>query len=185
VESSPPDLPKVAPILLRSVAIATTVTILGLTPIVSKEGSAFWARFARPPHWPRFAPITHADLSIKLHLAAVAAAILVGAIQLMRPTGDRAHRLVGWIWLSFIMATALSALFIHAPVGLPSIAGVGVLHIFSAIVLVSAPLAVIAVRRGAIRRHAATMSSLYTGGLGVAGLFAFLPGRLLWRVFFG
>jgi uncharacterized membrane protein len=29
------------------------------------------------------------------------------------------------------------------------------------------------------------MSSLYTGGLGVAGLFAFLPGRLLWRVFFG
>jgi uncharacterized membrane protein len=153
--------------------------------MLSKGGPAFWTRFAKSPHWPHLAPITHAELSIKLHLMAVAAAIVIGAVQLMRPKGDRMHRLIGWIWFCFIMATALSALFIHTPVGLPSIAGVGVLHIFSAIVLVSAPLAVVAARRGAIRRHAATMTSLYIGGLGVAGLFAFLPGRLLWRVFFG
>jgi uncharacterized membrane protein len=29
------------------------------------------------------------------------------------------------------------------------------------------------------------MSGLFVGGMGVAGLFAFLPGRLLWYVFFG
>jgi len=29
------------------------------------------------------------------------------------------------------------------------------------------------------------MSGLYIVGVDVAGFFAFLPGRLLWRIFFG
>jgi uncharacterized membrane protein len=180
-----PVVPKVAPIVFRSILISTAVTILGLFPILSKGGTRFFARFAKPPHWPSLSLLAGAGAPVKIHLAAVAAAVAVGGLQLARPKGDTAHRILGWVWFGFIMATAASALFIHAPIGLPNIAGVGLLHIFSGIVLIFAPLGVFAARRGALHRHASIMSGLYIGGLGVAGLFAFLPGRLLWRIFFG
>jgi uncharacterized membrane protein len=185
VEPAASTEPRLGPILGRSFAIATIVTLLGLGPIMLRDPAGFWSRFARPLHQPDFSPILEASLPIKLHLLAILGAVLVGAVQLGRVKGDRLHRSLGWLWVGAIMMTALSALLIHAPVGLPSIGGVGVLHIFSVIVLVSAPAAVLAARRGNLRRHAGTMSSLYIGGLGVAGLFAFLPGRILWQVFFG
>jgi uncharacterized membrane protein len=184
-ERADPAIPKIAPILFRSVIISSIVTILALAPSLSKGPGAFVGRLARPPHLPNLSLLAQASLAVQVHLTFVALAVVIGGVQLARPKGDKTHRLLGSIWFGFIMATAVSALFIHVPVGLPNIAGVGLLHIFSAIVLVFAPLAVIAARRGALRRHASIMSGLYIGGLGVAGLFAFLPGRLLWRIFFG
>jgi uncharacterized membrane protein len=122
---------------------------------------------------------------VKIHLATIAGAIGVAAILMSGVKGTRLHRVLGWSWAAFMLATAVSALFIRAPTGLPSVGGVGVLHIFSAVTLVLVPVAVLAARRHDVARHARMMSGLVVGGLGVAGLFAFLPGRLLWTVFFG
>jgi uncharacterized membrane protein len=41
------------------------------------------------------------------------------------------------------------------------------------------------VRTGNIRAHGRTMAALFVGGLIIAGAFTFLPGRLMWAVFFG
>jgi uncharacterized membrane protein len=177
--------PPVAPIFLRSLAVAGAITAVALGPILAHIGPASAARILRPPHLPHVAPILSASLPIQLHLAAIAGAIVVGVVLISGVKGTRLHRILGWSWASFIVFAAASALFIHAPTGLPSVGGVGVLHIFSGVTLAAAPLGVLAARRHDVARHARIMTGLFVGGLGVAGLFAFLPGRLLWTVFFG
>jgi uncharacterized membrane protein len=47
------------------------------------------------------------------------------------------------------------------------------------------PLGVWHARRHAVQRHRWTMISLFTGALVIAGLFAFLPGRIMHAVTFG
>ncbi len=53
------------------------------------------------------------------------------------------------------------------------------------ITLVSLPLSIMAARRHNVARHSRAMIGLYAGGLLFAGLLAFIPGRLMWRMFFG
>lgn len=40
-------------------------------------------------------------------------------------------------------------------------------------------------RRHDVARHAQIISGFVIGGVGIAGITAFLPGRILWAVFFG
>ena len=47
------------------------------------------------------------------------------------------------------------------------------------------PSAVVLARRHNVARHANIMTGVFIGGIGVAGVLAFLPGRLMWQVFFG
>ena len=61
----------------------------------------------------------------------------------------------------------------------------GFIHALSALVLVSIPLAIVAARRGNIARHKAAMLGVYIGGIGIAGTFALMPGRLLHGWLFG
>jgi uncharacterized membrane protein len=175
----------VGPILLRSLVFAAAISALALWRIYAARGwGPVEAAFAHP-HAPRLAPILAASLAIKIHLLTIAAALGVGVVLASGVKGDRLHRTLGWVWSACMLVTALATLFIHAPVGLPSIAGIGLLHIFAAVVLVFLPLGLLAARRHDTLRHARTMSGLLIGGLGVAGLFAFMPGRLMWQVLFG
>ena len=45
-------------------------------------------------------------------------------------------------------------------------------------------MAVYAIKRRKVAMHRRAMTGLFVGGLLIAGAFAFLPGRLLWNVFF-
>jgi uncharacterized membrane protein len=87
---------------------------------------------------------------------------------------------IGWTWSSFMMLTAISALFIPSQ-------GPGLifLKLFALITLASVPAAVLSARSHKVARHAGIMTSLFVGGIGIAGLLAFLPGRLMWQVLFG
>ena len=78
------------------------------------------------------------------------------------------------------MVTAASALFIPSQG-----AGLIFLKLFALITLASVPAAVWSARSHKVGRHARIMTSLFVGGIGVAGVLAFLPGRLMWSVFFG
>ena len=40
-------------------------------------------------------------------------------------------------------------------------------------------------RRHKVRLHARMMTGLFTGGLVLAGMLAFMPGRLMWEMFLG
>jgi uncharacterized membrane protein len=177
--------PPLAPVFLRSLAISAAIAAAALAPILSRMDRAHLAQVLRPPHLPDLAPIQAAPLAIQLHLAAIGAATVVGVVLVSGVKGTRLHRVLGWSWASFIVFAAVSALFIQAPTGLPSLGGIGLLHVFSGVAIVTAPLGVLAARRHDVTRHARIMTGLFVGGLGVAGLFAFLPGRLMWTVFFG
>ena len=46
-------------------------------------------------------------------------------------------------------------------------------------------MALVAARAHKAKIHSRLMMTLFLGGMLAAGLFTFLPGRLMWRLFFG
>jgi uncharacterized membrane protein len=163
------------------VAVAATASIIGvaLGPAGFREVAR---RFGEGRlHGPRLELIAHAPLAIQLHLATVVGSLLIGVVQMSGVKGTGLHRVLGWSFVLLMMATAVDALFIHQPGG-PRFSP---LHLFSVITLVMAPLGVLAARRHNVAVHRRAMTGLFFGGLILAGLIAFMPGRLMWRVFFG
>jgi len=51
--------------------------------------------------------------------------------------------------------------------------------------MVALPMGIYAIRRRNVENHRRTMTGLYFGGLIVAGALTFLPGRLMFAMFFG
>ena len=133
-----------------------------------------------------FQPIIDAPLQIKLHLAAALAALVVGSTILVGAKGTAAHRALGWTYVLLMTVTALSAIFIRrADGGIPNFMGFTPIHLFIVLTAIGLPRALFAIRRGDVRRHARSMTSLFVGALIIAGVFAFLPGRILNAVAFG
>ncbi|GIL05063.1 MAG: DUF2306 domain-containing protein [Burkholderiaceae bacterium] len=128
----------------------------------------------QPIHWP---------LSIVLHVAFAAGALLVGVAQFAGPKGNRRHRLLGWIWVALMSGVAATSVFIR-DYGLPNLFGYTPIHLFTVLTIVTLPLAIVHARRHDVVRHAASMKGLFVGGLLVAGLATLIPGRrlgnLLW-----
>jgi len=58
------------------------------------------------------------------------------------------------------------------------------IHGLSAWALIGLPMGIAAARRKDIARHRKHMTGMFTGGMLVAGLFTFLPGRMMWSIFF-
>ena len=110
---------------------------------------------------------------VYVHLSAALLALALGSYQLSRPKGTRPHRMLGWTWVGLMLGVALSSLWI------PSFLRFSWIHLFTLLTLVSLPLALWKIRHGNVSGHAATMKGLYVGGLIIAGIFAFAPGRLL------
>jgi uncharacterized membrane protein len=116
--------------------------------------------------------------ALTIHLATVLPALPLGAYILLRRKGDRFHRLLGRIWAGLMVTTAISSFWLQDSGRLSFI------HIFSVATLVSVPLAIFWIRRGDVERHRRSITNLYIG-LVVAGLFAFMPGRMLAGWLFG
>lgn len=120
-----------------------------------------------------------ATIWLPLHLATAIPAIPLGAWVLLRRKGDWLHRLLGRIWAMLMLGAALTSF------GLAGMFGrIGPIHILSLAVLIGVPRAVLAARRGRIRGHVRGMTIIY-GSTVLAGLFAFLPGRMLGLWLFG
>jgi len=127
-------------------------------------------------------PLLNAAPVIQIHAFAAITAFAVGAIQLSAPKGTILHRLVGWLWTVLMLTVAISSLFIHeirlwgpwSPI-----------HLLSILVLVTLPLAVLHARRHDVGQHRMAMLMLFTGALVIAGVFTFLPGRIMHSAAFG
>jgi uncharacterized membrane protein len=115
------------------------------------------------------------NAAVIAHLTTVLLALPLGLSQLLLPKGTIRHRTVGYIWLALMVFTALVSFAIHTinPGGLSPI------HIFSVATLAGAPFIAIFARRGEVERHRRTVLGVMGGGLVVAGLFTFIPGRVL------
>ena len=127
-------------------------------------------------------PILHAPLAVRIHVAAVAPALVIGTWQaFFSIKGARTHRIFGFAYLALMTIAAVSAFFIRS-VGRGSLTPI---HLFIPLTFFGVFAALWYARRGQIDRHRRAMLGLYFGGLLLAGTLAFLPGRIMYRVLFG
>ena len=111
-----------------------------------------------------------------------ALAFVLGIVQFAAPKGTLPHRTIGWIWVLLMFAVALSSFWIHEIRLVGPFSPIHLLSIFAPIMLV---LAVVHARRHNVSGHRKAMTSIFFGALIVAGLFTFLPGRIMHAVVFG
>lgn len=127
-------------------------------------------------------PLLDASPAIQIHVAAAIAAFVLGGVVLFRRKGDRPHRLGGRAWVGLMLVVALSSFFIHE---IRLWGDWSPIHLLSIATLFSLAYGVAKIRRGNVNAHRRTMQATYGGALIVAGLFTFLPGRIMHEVVFG
>ncbi len=134
-------------------------------------------------------PILNAPLAIQLHFVTVVPAFVLGTWLLFFSTkGSRHHRLAGKVYLTLMVLTSLAAVFVRSFSGLSMTVGplkLGLIHLFVPLTLHGVWSTLAALRAGNIDGHRASMRGLYFGGLIIAGLLTFAPGRVMYRMFFG
>jgi uncharacterized membrane protein len=160
---------------VAGVLVATTV--VAVPALILRDGGL--ERISA--HLPNLALVAAAPLKIQIHLTAALTALAVGTVLMVGVKGTALHRTLGWTWVVAMAVTAISSLFIHEM----NHGAMSWIHMLSGWILIALPIAVYAARRHKVSLHRRFMTGLFVGGLIVAGGFAFIPGRLLWRVFFG
>ena len=169
----------------RDLAI-TLAIVAGILVVVGAQRSlAEWAAYFGAlqvhPHLPDLALLATQPLAIKLHIAAALTAFLIGTVQLIGVKGTTLHRVLGWTWVSAMGTTAISSLFIREL----NHGSFSFIHLLSGWVIIALPMALWAIRTARVQLHGRLMAGLFVGGLLVAALLTFIPGRLMWRLFFG
>lgn len=162
------------------------VSLIALAIVALALGPANMAKVmaslpAVHPHWPQVGLIASEPLAVKLHLTAVLIALLIGIVLLVGVKGRTLHRTLGWTWVTAMMIGAVSSLSIR----MVNHGSFSFIHLLSGWTIVALPMGVVFARRHMVKHHARMMTGLFTGGLILAGLFAFFPGRLMWNMVFG
>ncbi|HKU64714.1 MAG TPA: DUF2306 domain-containing protein [Rhizomicrobium sp.] len=132
------------------------------------------------------APLFAAPFAVQLHVFTVVPAFFLGTwLIFFSRKGAPRHRAVGYVYLTLMTVTAITALFIHQIPAIDIVYGFGPIHIFSVVTLSG----VVGALRGAwthnIQMHRSSMLGVYIGGILIAGTFAFLPGRIMHALVFG
>jgi uncharacterized membrane protein len=128
------------------------------------------------------APLLDASPAIQAHAFAAMAAFALGVVQLAAPKGTLPHRTIGFIWVALMAVVAVSTAFIHQIKLWGPWSPIHLLSIFTLVVL---PVAVWRAHVHDVRYHRRAMLGLFLGALVIAGLFTFLPGRIMHAVVFG
>lgn len=141
----------------------------------------YWSRVQVPQPAFNAAPLLAEPPSVQLHVAAALLALVVGVVIFLLPKGTGFHRALGWTWVSSMIVVAATSVVMIFDLK----TGINALHVFTAVTVVSLWAGLTGIRRGDVRQHAGSMIGLYVGGLIIAGVFAFIPGRTMWNVVFG
>lgn len=119
---------------------------------------------------------------LSIHLAAALAATVIGPFALWaRLTGKqrpKLHRALGYAWVTLMLATVVSSIFIRSRI--PLIGSFSWIHFaFIPSTLIGLIAAFWYLAKKNIQAHRLTMINLYIGACLIAGGFTLLPGRLL------
>ena len=133
----------------------------------------------------QWTPLLHAPLVVRLHVTFAGCALALGVMQLLRPRGTPQHRSLGWVWVLLMIGLSLTACGIRAVWPDSPLGGYSPIHALALWTLFSLWRGVLHARRGAIDLHRRWMTNTFWFALIGAGAFTLLPGRLLYRVFFG
>jgi uncharacterized membrane protein len=127
-------------------------------------------------------PLLQASPAIQVHAFAAMTAFTLGVIQLGAAKATLPHRTLGWIWVALMLIVSITAFFIHQ---LRLWGPWSPIHLLAIFTLVMLPVGVLAAHRHAVERHRRTMIGIFVGALVIAGLFTFVPGRIMHAVAFG
>lgn len=130
---------------------------------------------------PDFAAFFRAPVIIQVHAGAALAALLLGAVQLLAPKGTIPHRTLGYSWAVLMFVTAITAIFIREI----NQGSFSFIHIFVPLTLMGLYGMITHARAMRTDKHRNAVLGLFLGALVVPGLFTFMPGRLMWQMFFG
>lgn len=170
----------------RSLVRGLIILAIVFATIMLSNGKAFVlgamkkAIMMAHPHWPDVSLLGHQTPAILIHLVFALLAFGLGAVQLWAPKGTIPHRVMGWAWLLIMGTVAISSFFIREI----NRGHFSLIHILSVVVLLQIPFIIWAARTHRIKHHANIASGLFVGALIVAGVLAFMPGRLMWQLFF-
>lgn len=128
-----------------------------------------------------FAAFASAPLIIQIHVGSATAALGLGLVQLLAPKGTIPHRTLGYVWVGLMLTAAVTAIFIREI----NQGNFSFIHIFVPLTLVGIVGIIMNARKRRTARHRNDALGLFFGALIVPGLFAFMPGRLMWQLFFG
>ncbi len=159
--------PSASPITPRFViattaaTIAFTLAVMALALVIAGPRQSSESQ----PHW-----------AVVIHLATVLPAFFLGIVVMTMKKGTPLHRMLGRIWGVLMMVTAIDSFCLQGLFG-----GIGPIHIFSVMTLISIPRGIIAIRRGNMKVHERAMTGPFIG-LCVAGAFSLIPGRIMGNV---
>lgn len=122
-----------------------------------------------------------ASPAIVIHTLCALVALGLGTVMFIRKKGTPSHKLIGKTFVLFMAVTAFSALFIKGLNG----DQFSFIHLFVPLSFYAIWELFYYVRKGNIKKHEKAVRGLFFGALLIPGLLSFLPGRLMWRVFFG
>ena len=125
-------------------------------------------------------PLLEIPAVLQAHIAGAVSSFLIGAVLLIGVKGRTFHRVLGYGWVATMTVTAVSSFFLTGLNG----DSYSFIHILSGWTVIVLPMAIAAARRHDVAKHRKEMTSLFFGGMLIAGLFSFLPGRLMWHLFF-
>ena len=127
-------------------------------------------------------PLLSASPVIQVHAFAAMTAFALGIVQLTAPKGTLPHRTLGWIWVLLMLAVSISSFWVHTI----NLWGIwSPIHLISIFTLAMLVVGVAAARRHAVSKHRRTMIWTFLGALVIAGIFTFVPGRIMHQVVFG
>jgi uncharacterized membrane protein len=128
------------------------------------------------------APLTNAPLPIQLHAYAAMTAFVLGVVQLAAVKGTTRHRALGYTWAGLMVFIAVSSFWIH---DLRVWGPWSPIHLLSIFTLTAVPVGIWHAHRHAVQRHRFSMIGIFSGALVIAGLFTFVPGRIMYKTLFG
>ena len=125
---------------------------------------------------------------IYLHAAVALLAVPLGLYLLFDKKGTSRHKVLGKVWVALMAVVSASAVFIDEI----NPGGFSPIHIFIPVTVFSILYAIWSIRKfrqtgeGRYRvAHKSAMISVFGGALIIAGIFAFMPGRMLHTALFG
>jgi uncharacterized membrane protein len=158
-------------------AVALAIALLGMAPVYPYLERAFAGANLHAPAWGLWFELSP---QTQVHLVAALTALAVGFVILSLPKGRGLHKPLGWLWVAAMGLTAATSLFITGLNG----DSYSLIHLLTGWTLIALPMGVFAIRNRNVLAHRRAMTSMFLGGLIVAGAFAFLPGRFLFELFF-
>ena len=178
-----PATPSLRPLRTRLRDRKHTVIFAIALTVYAALSYAILASSGRPPLQFRLdlSPLLHSPWVLKAHVTGAIASFAIGSFLLLGTKGRRMHRILGYGWVATMSVTAVSSFFL---VGLNG-NNFSFIHAISAWSVIVLPMGVAAARRHDIKSHRKNMTGLFVGGMAIAGLFSFLPGRMMWSIFFG